>query len=195
MDQNLEERLNHRLDDRPDLKLLAFHSSVLPAPSKVVIISSKNPVKIRAAQHGFTRMFPIHTFDFRNVSVPSGVSEQPMSDDETLDGAVNRAHNARELEPNADYWIGLEGAAASTAARSSRLPGLLFWPEEVAELVRAGMQLGEADDLVFERKNSRQFNGSIGLLTGNVMDRASSYAEAVLLALIPFNNPKLTFPE
>jgi non-canonical (house-cleaning) NTP pyrophosphatase len=53
------------------------------------------------------------------------------------------------------------------------------------------MELGEADDLVFGRSNSKQDNGAIGLLTGDVIDRAQLYEQAVILALVPFKNPDM----
>jgi non-canonical (house-cleaning) NTP pyrophosphatase len=58
----------------------------------------------------------------------------------------------------------------------------------VADLIRQGKELGEADDLVFNRSNSKQDNGAVGLLTGNVIDRAQLYEQAVILALAPFKN-------
>jgi inosine/xanthosine triphosphatase len=51
--------------------------------------------------------------------------------------------------------------------------------------------LGEADDIVFGRKNSKTENGAIGLLTGNVINRAELYAHAVVLALVAFKNGEL----
>jgi non-canonical (house-cleaning) NTP pyrophosphatase len=57
--------------------------------------------------------------------------------------------------------------------------------------VRQGMELGDADDAVFGRSNSKQANGAVGILTGNVIDRAELYEQAVVLALIPFKNPEL----
>jgi non-canonical (house-cleaning) NTP pyrophosphatase len=51
--------------------------------------------------------------------------------------------------------------------------------------------LGEADDIVFGRSNSKQKEGAIGLLTGNVVDRAGLYEHAVILALVPFKNVAL----
>jgi non-canonical (house-cleaning) NTP pyrophosphatase len=68
-------------------------------------------------------------------------------------------------------------------------------PEAVASLVRQGKELGEADDLVFERSNSKQENGAVGILTGDVIDRAALYEPAVVLALIPFKNPDLYPPD
>src|SRR5690554_1184628 len=76
---------------------------------KTVIVASKNPVKIQAAQEGFARMFPGEEFAFGAVSTPSGVSDQPLSSTETLQGAFNRALSARLLMPQADYWVGIEG--------------------------------------------------------------------------------------
>ena len=59
--------------------------------------------------------------------------------------------------------------------------------------MRQGIELGHADDQVFGRSNSKQQNGSVGLLTGDVVDRTAYYVQAVILALIPFKNPTLTF--
>jgi len=57
--------------------------------------------------------------------------------------------------------------------------------------VRAGVELGEADDIVFQRANSKQENGAIGLLTGDVIDRRQLYEHAIVLALVAFKNPSL----
>jgi non-canonical (house-cleaning) NTP pyrophosphatase len=72
--------------------------------------------------------------------------------------------------------------------------GTFFLPPAVQELVNAGKELGEADDIVFGRENSKQQNGAVGLLTGDVIDRTHYYTEAVVLALIPFKNKRLYFP-
>jgi len=58
-------------------------------------------------------------------------------------------------------------------------------------LVGQGMELGHADDIVFQRSNSKQEDGAIGLLTRNLLDRAGLYEHAVLLALVPFFNLEL----
>jgi len=66
-----------------------------------------------------------------------------------------------------------------------------FLPEKVAELIRGGMELGHADDVVFGRTNSKQETGAVGLLTREVIRRAEYYAHAAVLALIPDLNPEL----
>ena len=45
--------------------------------------------------------------EITSLSVPSGVSAQPFSDEETMQGAINRAKRA--LEEGAPIGIGLEG--------------------------------------------------------------------------------------
>jgi len=173
---------------------------------KTIVIASNNPVKIRAVRAGFARMFPSEQFEYHSVSTTSGVSDQPFSDDETQRGAYNRASSAARLEPQADFWVGIEGGIedhgiemaayawivilASKMTGKSRT-GTFFLPPQVAELIHRGKELGEADDIVFGRSNSKQENGAIGLLTGDVIDRLQLYEHAVVLALVPFKNPAL----
>lgn len=74
-----------------------------------IIIASKNPVKINSTLSGFTKMFPDQFFEIEGLSVDSGVSSQPMGEEETFTGATNRVNNVFKYSPNADYWVGIEG--------------------------------------------------------------------------------------
>lgn len=172
-----------------------------------IVVASQNPVKLQAALNGFRSMFADQAFSVEGVAVPSGVSAQPMTSRETLQGALNRASSARQQRP-ADFWVGIEGGVeecndemevfawvvvlSETAAGKSRT-ATFYLPHEVVALVQQGLELGDADDLVFGRANSKQANGSVGILTNDVITRASYYEHAVALALIPFKNPALTF--
>jgi len=172
-----------------------------------IVVASHNPVKIQAAVHGFQRMFPEEEFTVQNVSAPSGVSRQPQTNIETLQGALNRARGAARQLPSANYWVGIEGGVEETVTgemiafawvvvcdrqREGRgRTGTFYLPPAVADLIRQGKELGEADDIVFGRNNSKQENGAVGLLTGDVIDRAKLYEHAVILALVPFKNAAL----
>lgn len=173
-----------------------------------IVVASTNPVKIECTRLGFARVFPHAILDIGGISVPSGVPDQPMGDIETLQGAMNRATNARTSQPDADYWVGIEGGLASIendlfafawiVVAGGGLTGrsrtaAFALPNEVAALIHQGYELGDADDQVFGRSNSKQGNGSVGLLTGDLLDRTDFYKESVVLALIPFINPTLTF--
>lgn len=177
---------------------------------KKIIIASKNPVKINATLNGFQKMFPNEQFEIESISVSSGVSDQPKNDSEAFRGAWNRAENACKENPTADFFIGIEGgieeenlemkAFAWVVVRAKEngfgkgKTGTFFLPPQVAELLRQGKELGDADDIVFGRTNSKQENGAVGILTDNVIDRTKYYTEAVVLALIPFKNKKLYNP-
>jgi inosine/xanthosine triphosphatase len=84
-------------------------------------------------------------------------------------------------------WIVIKSKDRTGKGRT----GAFYLPQAVANLVRQGKELGEADDLVFGRSNSKQANGAVGILTGDVIDRTELYQQAVILALIPFKNPFL----
>ena len=174
-----------------------------------VIVASTNPVKIQAALAGFQRLFPEQSWEARGLSVPSGVGHQPMTDAETRQGALNRARAAQAAVPAADFWVGIEGGCEELHGRlacfawaiilgrgqaGESRTGMFFLPEAVAALVRAGVELGEADDRVFGRVNSKQGNGAVGLLTGDVIDRLAYYEHALILALVPFRNAALYPP-
>ena len=173
---------------------------------KKVIIASKNPVKIQAVKNGFEKMFPNQEFELIGVSIPSNVADQPFSNDETFLGAKNRADNASSEVKDADFYVGVEGGIEhiesemeafawvvikSAGKYGKARTGTFFLPKQVVELIKEGKELGEADDIVFKRNNSKQENGAVGILTGDVIDRTKYYTEAVILSLIPFKNVDL----
>lgn len=174
---------------------------------KRIIVASENPVKLNATEQAFTKMWPDEEFVVQGVSVSSEVSDQPMTSQETYDGAFNRARNAESTEPKADYWVGLEGgiedgdhgmeAFAWMVVRGAMgrigkgRTGSFYLPEEVAGLVREGKELGEADDIVFKETNSKQAGGAVGLLTDGLIGRTDYYEQAMIFALIPHKNQDL----
>ena len=177
-----------------------------------IAVASNNPVKVEATLNGFRRMNPGMEYAFSEVSVPSDVSAQPYNDAETLLGARNRARHAREQAPDVDYWVGIEGGIEEIGADMAAFAWVVvlgngaqndeiiegkartaafFLPGPIADLVRQGKELGEADDIFFKRSNSKQGNGAIGILSGDVIDRVQLYEPAVIMALLPFKNKDL----
>ena len=169
-----------------------------------IVVASKNPVKIEATRSAFAALLPDREIDVVGVAVDSGVSDQPLTDDETRRGARNRATNATTARPTADYCVGLEGGLEVTdgvllafawiaiqsrsgvisCARSATLP----LPDSIRDLIDQGLELGDANDKVFATKNSKQGGGAYGLLTGGLLTRESIYTETAMLALLPFVN-------
>ncbi|MEM1327735.1 MAG: inosine/xanthosine triphosphatase [Bacteroidota bacterium] len=172
-----------------------------------ILVASGNPAKIEAAQRGFQQLFTNETLVIEGQATPSGVSDQPMGDEETYRGAYNRAKRLKEVRPDADYWIGIEGGnirhtatemevmawivvLGQTYESKARTAGY-YLPPRVIELVNQGYELGEADDIIFGVSNSKHSLGSSGLLTDGVIDRINFYMPAVIFAFLPFYKPEL----
>ena len=172
---------------------------------KRIVVGSTNPVKINSTKLAFEAAFPEEEFEVEGVTAESAVRDQPLSDSETFTGALNRASNVKTAN-QADYFVGIEGgvqdrgddleAFAWTVVLSNGTEGKartssFILPHEVSLLVRSGMELGHADDQVFNQTHSKQKNGAVGLLTNNIIDRTEYYKQAVILALVPFIKPEL----
>ena len=171
-----------------------------------IIVASQNPAKIEAVREAFSKAFPNVAFEIEGMTAQSGVKEQPTSLEEARQGAENRAKNARTAIPEAEYWVGLEAGIEDTPhgmassawvcvvgkERSSfGNSGQFFLPEKIARLVREGKELGEADDIVFGRTNSKQAEGAVGILSHHLYTRSDALCFATVAALIPFMNPEL----
>lgn len=177
-----------------------------PTDKKLILVGSKNPVKIACTEDAFTRAFN-SSFLVEGINASSGVPEQPFGERETLLGAKNRAFNSREIFPEANFWVGIEGGVdedekgmyafawiyiLNDSGKSSQAKtGTFYLPTAVEKLIREGLELGKADDVVFNTENSKQQGGSVGILTQGVINREEYYRQAIILALIPFLNKEL----
>lgn len=173
-----------------------------------IIVASRNPVKLEAVRQGFESMGFAYP-DITGINVSSGVSDQPITDDETLVGAKNRAENLRKEFPDADFRIGIEGGIQAHDNHYEAFAWIyISWnkvqdsaegfgqsrtssfqlPPAVKQLMQEGHELGTANDLIFGQSNSKQKGGAVGILTNNTITRTQLYRQAVQLALIPYQN-------
>jgi len=79
-----------------------------------IVLGSGNPAKLESAQFVVDRLFA--GVKVEAIIVPTGVSAQPTSDAETIDGAIFRARHARE-QTGADYGIGMQGGMNQVGER------------------------------------------------------------------------------
>jgi inosine/xanthosine triphosphatase len=188
-------------------KALATKSANQPNALRV-IVGSQNPVKVGCTREAFTQAFG-KVGVVEGVNALSNIPAQPRSEEETLLGAKNRVSHAKTLVPEADYWVGIEGGVDEdpqgmyayawiyvlhrSGNSSQSKTGTFYLPPPVVALIREGMELGHADDLVFQAQNSKQKGGSVGLLTQGIITREAYYQQAMVLALIPFLN-ELLYP-
>lgn len=169
-----------------------------------IAVGSKNPVKVGAVEDGFRLYYP--DCNVTGMEVESGVAEQPMTEEETVKGARQRANIALKTEINADFGVGLEGGVCEIAGKMYEcawvcvvdragiegLAGGLYFelPPKVAEKIRAGGELGPIMDELTGEINVKQKLGAIGMLTKGKLDRKSAYVQIVVSAMIKFVSPE-----
>ncbi|MBM6550198.1 inosine/xanthosine triphosphatase [Marinomonas ostreistagni] len=172
-------------------------------------VGSNNPVKHGAAIKAFSKAFPDRAIHCEQSHAPSGVAEQPMSEDETKLGSQNRAsHCAQQDKKQAfDYYVAMEGGVHLFAegpatfafvtirdsqgkmitGRSANLP----IPMSVYQRLEDGEELAHVMDDLFNDHNIRQKGGAIGVFTNHLETRESVYMQALILALSPFMHAEL----
>lgn len=159
-----------------------------------IAIGTLNPAKVLAVKN----VFQFKENEILPTKVPSGVSDQPFSDEETMEGAVNRAIAARKKE-NADIGIGLEGGVVETpkglflvnwgalctrddevfVAGGARIP----LPKEVADGVRAGKELGVVMNEYTNKLDVGKNEGAIGVFTSKEVSRADMFTHILKLVI------------
>jgi inosine/xanthosine triphosphatase len=185
----------------------SFMSSLADAAAlatvRLVAVGSTNPVKLAAARAVIGRCAAGARVE--PVKVSSTVSDQPFGDEETIRGALARAHGAREAIEG-ELGIGLEGgvvdmngsmrtcAWAAVVDRDGRegVGGSLAMPlpDAVARLVREqGLELGAAMDRLTGEYNVKHRQGAVGILTAGLVDRQAAYEVILTYALARFLTP------
>ncbi|MDP3699066.1 MAG: inosine/xanthosine triphosphatase [Nanoarchaeota archaeon] len=176
----------------------------------LVLVGSKNPVKIEATKEAFTKYFD--QVKVLGIEVDSGVPSQPVNH-QTYHGARNRALTlkrlAQEKYPNATYFVGIEGGIEETNSiwfsfglihvidingRESvgKSPHFIL-PNHIVQKLLAGEELGKVMDHHTGQENTKQKMGTVGILTHGKMDRKELYIHGLTMALIPFVNENLYF--
>lgn len=160
------------------------------------IIASMNQAKITAATKVITTYFPeaiIH-----NMESQSGVRAQPVGDEETVTGAMNRARFIRNNHPGA-IGIGLEGGVRFVGeemyicnwgalalpngkvitAGGAQIP----LPSELAKEIKQGKELGPVMEQYVNHKGVRQKEGAMGVFTAGMITRVELFSHIMQLLI------------
>jgi inosine/xanthosine triphosphatase len=178
-----------------------------------MVVGSKNPVKIGAAQAVMQQVVAqgllpgVTTATVQGVEVASGVSDQPVGDEETRRGALGRAQAALQATPGAAYGIGLEGGIlklegeiftcawcviVDRRGNISSGSGLVMpLPPPIVRDLEAGYELGDATDRLFAVQNSKHAGGALGYLSKGLRSRQDAYESIFTYALARFLDPEL----
>ncbi|HXZ13115.1 MAG TPA: inosine/xanthosine triphosphatase [Candidatus Sulfotelmatobacter sp.] len=152
-------------------------------------------------------------FEIAAVDVPSGVRHTPLSREELMRGARQRAEAlarlAREKSEPWNYLVGLEGGVDVVEHGSERLVFLESWayvadaggrgafgrsggvlvPEPLARrVVDEGIELSEAIDAFAGGRGIRDAQGAWGILTRDLITREDAFRLAVISAFALFFN-------
>lgn len=166
----------------------------------MVAVGSLNKTKLEPVRQIFEIHYPGTVVV--EVDVGSGVGEQPQSDEEIYQGALNRAKKALKKIPEAVYGVGIEGGLHKRSYgwfehslvvivdRQSKIgvgaSGGLVLPNKIVKDIKNGMTLEEAIDKEFGTNKIGQGIGMFGLFTKGVVTRTSGVAHGVAFALARF---------
>jgi inosine/xanthosine triphosphatase len=171
-----------------------------------IFVGSTNPVKINAVTIAASETYPEAVIE--GFETASGINEQPLSDEETRQGARNRATAASKkgleknphLDPTAVLGVGLEGGVFvdkdqimwSTVwivvtdhtgifyeSNGARFPV----PPIIAEIIKNGGEMGPVVSQLVGETNVRQKQGMIGVITNGFIDRTEEYSGIAKMAL------------
>lgn len=169
-----------------------------------IFVGSTNPVKVNAVTQAASETWP--GVMVVGLDVPTGVSEQPRSDEETRAGARNRALAAlddglqqADQETNEVLGIGLEGgvmekdgelwstvwaAVIDTEGTLLESCGAIFKiPDTIADAIMSGGEMGPVTDRIVGTTNIKHTHGLIGVITSNFVDRTEEYGAIAKMTL------------
>ncbi|MCR6107637.1 DUF84 family protein [Salipaludibacillus agaradhaerens] len=167
----------------------------------ILKVGTLNEAKLMSVRDVFGETCEVYGYE-----VPSGVSAQPLTDEETKQGAVNRAMYLIDKE-SADIALGLEGGvmvindhyflcnwgALATnfghifVAGGARIP----LPDEVAASIKEGMELGDIMERYASKLNVRKNEGAVGILTNLQVTRSEMFSHINRLLKGQFERAKM----
>lgn len=173
-----------------------------------IAVGSTNAVKVNAVIAGVSHQWPNAVVE--GFETASGVSEQPMSDEETKIGSINRAVQALNIleqvhggtlfgHENFMIGVGLEGGVDETSEGLmnvvwcsvvdqeenvfSSCGARFLLPEIIAKRIRAGEEMGPVMDTLVKDTQVKRKQGMIGVVTDGFFNRTDEYATIARLTI------------
>jgi len=172
---------------------------------QMVIIGSRNSVKIKSAEEAFHLAFGKH-FLVQGLNVGSGDENKlPFGDVDTYTKAFLQASNGKTAFPEADFWLGIaegwekmngetivfawvvvldgkgKSGRAKTASIFAPFDGEIFSSSALDDEVKSGKAFTHP---------LQEGNGDLGMMTNGIVSRKDVYKQAIFLGLIPFLQKK-----
>ncbi len=180
-------------------------------------IGSKNKAKVSAVKSAFEKLAkafnrPVFLMaDFFTVSTQTSVPDMPLSTEQIVEGAIERARFTYRHVKNLDYAIGLEGGTFPLLTPSlhgqsqfflqnyvyvfngrqgilGASPALPLPRKVVDALYGEHRELAEIMDALTGKEDVRSNEGAFGVFTHGLLPRNASFEIAVINAMVPFLN-------
>lgn len=179
--------------------------------TSIVAVGSTRRPKIEAVRDALDELAPRFCnnsrFEVLAVDTPSGVSHTPLSPEETMAGARQRAEAlariAHQRQEKWEYFVGLEGGLDIVLEPGGRRVLLENWayvadctgrgafgrsggvqlPEAIVQrVVDSNVELAEAIDIYAEAQDIRDAQGAWGVLTRGIITRRDAVRISVISA-------------
>jgi len=172
-----------------------------------VVVGSKNPVKLKATMNVLKKIYPQMGVQAKHVD--SGVPDQPIGLEVTIQGAINRAKNVfskefdlsvgiesglLEVPHSITGYLDLQWCAIHDGEKTTLGVSAGFeYPPMVIEQVLKGVEVGDVMDQLTGVDNLGQKTGAVSHLSRGLLDRTGNTEQCVLMAMIPRMNDNLYF--
>ncbi len=164
-----------------------------------LILTSKNPAKEEAVRRVFSASFP--DLEIVAVEVESNVSQTPTTDEEGIQGCLNRIDNAKSHSTDADFILGLEGIVTknkfgtylcgwaviydcSKERQSIGCSAKVQIPPFIADKIESNSQLSDLVKAIYPSEFVDQLKeiGTNGLITHGLYPRSKEFEDALTCA-------------
>lgn len=172
-----------------------------------IVLGSNNTPKRNAVLEAFSQAYKSDNIVIECVKTNSGVASHPTDAEEALQGAINRITDAREQQPGADYYVGIEGGLLQRGGRAWEIgwvaitnsvgkmaTGLSAGIElkgEILKAILAGTELNDVLDNIYGIGKIGNINGFYGLATDDLVTRQQAYEHGLHFAIAQFKHPEL----
>lgn len=171
----------------------------------IVKVGSMNPVKLKATLNVLSRIYD--SVEVNPVEVNSGVPDQPIGLDQTIEGAINRAKGA--YSKSCDLGVGIESGLLKTPHTITGYIDLQWcaiydgekmtlgvsagfeYPPSVIEEVFKGREVGDVMDQLTGVDDLGEKMGAVSYLSQGMLNRTENTEQCVLMAMIPRMNKEV----
>ena len=171
-----------------------------------IVIGSMNKAKNEAVRNIFDKVYEEN--EYLSVETNSLIRNQPLSSEEAIEGAINRARDALSKASGFDFGVGLEGTVDSNKQGMFLLgwvaivdkngevsigsSSAVMLPNYMKKKIESGEELGPiVQELMNDTNNKiRHSQGACGLLTNGMYSRVHEFEDAVICALSKFLKPE-----